>query len=119
MTLKQFCFSFEGRINRRMYWVYLPISVILTVTTGLITVAAEANGADWVLVFVIPSFLVKVIIDFAVTVKRLHDTNRRGSYALLAVIPVIGAIYLLIACGLVSGTDGENDYGPPSPDKIT
>jgi uncharacterized membrane protein YhaH (DUF805 family) len=57
-------------------------------------------------------------VGLAATVKRLHDTNRSGVYVLMALIPIIGLLYLLVCCGFLKGTDGENDYGPRV-DKIT
>jgi uncharacterized membrane protein YhaH (DUF805 family) len=46
-----------------------------------------------------------------VTTRRLHDTGKRGWWILLALIPVVGAIALLILLAQNSDRDG-NSYGP-------
>ena len=47
----------------------------------------------------------------AVSVRRLHDTNRNGWWFLLTLIPVIGLIPALIFM-TEDGQPGENRYGP-------
>ena len=53
-----------------------------------------------------------------VYIKRLHDTDRSGWNLLWGIIPIIGAFYILIVCGFVKGTAGDNEYGvnPTSPE---
>ena len=119
MTLKQFCFSFQGRINRKMYWIYLVVSIVMTLVVGLIGVALEDGDAPpEVFLFMAPFIIVKLIIDIAVTVKRLHDTNRNGALWLMGFLPVIGAFYLIIVCGVIASTDGDNKYGAPPVNKL-
>jgi uncharacterized membrane protein YhaH (DUF805 family) len=48
--------------------------------------------------------------SIAVTVRRLHDTNRSAWWLLLFFVPVIGDIVLLVFT-VFNGTQGENDYG--------
>ena len=46
----------------------------------------------------------------AVQVRRLHDLDRSGWWILISLIPLVGAIILLVwAC--TKGTDGENRFG--------
>jgi uncharacterized membrane protein YhaH (DUF805 family) len=55
--------------------------------------------------------LATLIPSIAVTTRRLHDTGRSGWWQLIALLPLVGAIILLVF--LVS--DGEanpNQYGP-------
>jgi uncharacterized membrane protein YhaH (DUF805 family) len=47
----------------------------------------------------------------AVAVRRLHDTARSGWFILLPLIPIIGAI-VLIVWNCQRGTFGPNRYGP-------
>ena len=54
--------------------------------------------------------LALVIPGLAVTVRRLHDTDRSGWTILLGLIPLIGAIMLLVFyCS--EGTPGPNRFG--------
>ena len=90
----------EGRASRKEYWLFLLISVsvvwaILDEISSLIGIVYL--GAIW-------------LPMMAVTVRRLHDTNRRGRWVLLNLVPFVGLIVLFWM--VIKGTDGDNDYGP-------
>lgn len=120
MTLKQLCFSFKGRINRRIFWVCSAAITLTILTCWLLAILTDGYGGSVTALIVFFTFpiLAALFVGIPVTVKRLHDINRSGKNALMVLIPFIGLVYLLFACGLLKGTDGENDYGPPV-DKIT
>ena len=51
------------------------------------------------------------IPNLAVSVRRLHDTGRSGANLFWILLPVIGAILLLVY--FVTGSNpGDNAYGP-------
>jgi uncharacterized membrane protein YhaH (DUF805 family) len=58
-------------------------------------------------IFALGSF----IPSLAVMVRRLHDTNRRGWWALIIFVPILGVIALLVLLCL-DGTKGPNRFGP-------
>jgi uncharacterized membrane protein YhaH (DUF805 family) len=62
-------------------------------------------------------YIFATVIPFvAVSVRRLHDTNRSGWWCLLVLIPLIGFIPALIFM-TEDSQPGENRYGPsPKPD---
>jgi len=47
----------------------------------------------------------------AVTVRRLHDVGKTGAMVFIALIPLVGAIWLLVL-ECTEGTRGDNQYGP-------
>ena len=49
--------------------------------------------------------------SIAVTVRRLHDTDRSGWWYLLLLIPVIGALVILVFM-LLDSQRGGNRFGP-------
>jgi uncharacterized membrane protein YhaH (DUF805 family) len=51
-----------------------------------------------------------LIPSLAVTVRRLHDTDRTGWWLLIGMIPLIGAIVLLVFM-LLDSQPGDNQYG--------
>ncbi|MDP3125664.1 MAG: DUF805 domain-containing protein, partial [Thiobacillus sp.] len=51
-----------------------------------------------------------LIPSLAVTVRRLHDTGRTGWWLLIGLIPLIGAIVLLVFM-LLDSQPGDNEYG--------
>ncbi len=47
----------------------------------------------------------------AVSVRRLHDIDRGGWWLLISLVPLIGALVLLVFA-VQDGTAGENRFGP-------
>ena len=47
----------------------------------------------------------------AVSVKRWHDRDKSGWWALVYLIPLIGLLWTLVANGLLRGTAGANRFG--------
>lgn len=53
----------------------------------------------------------------AVTIRRLHDTDRSGAWYFIQLVPLIGAIWFLVLMCL-PGTHGSNRFGEDSaPDR--
>jgi uncharacterized membrane protein YhaH (DUF805 family) len=105
--------TFEGRARRKEYWLFvlfycLTFAVLLIVDgiTGLLDKAVGVIGLFSGL------FVVATLVPLlAVTVRRLHDTNRSGWWILVKVIPVIGAIVLLVFT-VQDSQPGANRFGP-------
>ena len=53
----------------------------------------------------------------ALTVRRLHDVGKSGWMFFIVLIPLIGAIWLLVLM-LTESNPGENKYGP-NPEEST
>ena len=51
-----------------------------------------------------------ILPSLAVAVRRLHDTSRSGWWLLIVIIPVVGAIILIVFW--VQDSHGDNQYGP-------
>ncbi len=51
-----------------------------------------------------------IIPSLSVTVRRLHDTGKSGLWVLLSLIPIIGAIVLLVFT-VQDSVPSENEYG--------
>ena len=59
------------------------------------------------------SFLYSLAVflpSLAVLVRRLHDTGKSGWWILIGLIPLIGAIVLLVFT-ILEGEQGDNQYG--------
>lgn len=104
-VLKQYA-DFSGRARRKEYWMFalfnLIIAVVLGFIEGLLGMTAVL-GTLYALAVLIPSI--------AVSVRRLHDTDRSGWWVLISLIPVIGTIVLLIFL-VLDGNPDSNEYGP-------
>lgn len=50
--------------------------------------------------------------SLALQVKRWHDRDKSAWWLLMNFVPFIGAIWVLVECGFLRGTEGQNSYGP-------
>jgi uncharacterized membrane protein YhaH (DUF805 family) len=103
---------FTGRARRKEYWIFSLIqAAIIFSLRGIHHLAGtfDPDGRIGIIemIYVFATFLPFV----AVSVRRLHDTNRSGWWCLLIVIPLVGFIPALIFMAEDS-QPGENRYGP-------
>ena len=100
MALKKYA-DFKGRSQRKEYWMFTLFNLlaffVLSVVGGMLGDQAELLTGIYSLV--------------AVTGRRLHDIGRSGWWALLMVVPVVGALILVIFA-LQDSQAEENEYGP-------
>lgn len=99
---------FTGRASLNEYWTFSVMNFIIAVLLILIEIFVF-DGKTTILVSIFS--LVIFLPSIAVTVRRLHDTNKSGWMMLVGFIPFIGPIWLLILM-LIKGTQGDNMYGP-------
>lgn len=97
-VLKKYA-EFSGRARRQEFWMFVLISFV----------------ASLVLSFIRPLWMIYnfavLIPSIAVCTRRLHDTGRSGWWQLLALVPVIGAIVVLVFAAQ-DGQPGDNQFGP-------
>ncbi len=99
--------EFSGRAHRREYWMFTLVNVIFAVGAAVVDAIMGAGGllyGAYALALLLPSL--------AATVRRLHDIERSGWWLLIGIIPIVGAIVLLIFM-VGEGTPGDNRFGPP------
>lgn len=96
---------FNGRARRKEYWMFVLFNLIIAFVLGFIEGLAGGPGV----VGLIYSLAV-LIPGIAVSVRRLHDTDRSGWWLLIALVPLIGAIVLLVFM-VQDSNPGENQYG--------
>ena len=119
MALKAFWSNyrnFKGRARRSEYWFIQLFLIVTNLGAAVIDLALMdgdvdrfiANGGGgivgliWIIATIVPAL--------AVLIRRLHDTNRSGWWALIGFVPVIGTIVILVFT--VSDSDQvENRYG--------
>ena len=101
-------FSFEGRINRKPFWMFLLIVLIGTIITTFIDMATTGQDSG------IASLLFILVIfwpSLAIQVKRWHDRDKSGWWVLISIIPILGPIWALVENGFLTGTQGRNRFG--------
>ena len=106
---------FAGRARRKEFWFFYLFYVIFALAAAIVdsvlgteySVAETASIGLFSSVFVIAMMLP----TFAVLARRLHDIGRSGWWILIGLIPIIGAIVLLIFT-VRDSQEGENRFGP-------
>ena len=99
--------GFSGRARRSEYWYWVLFYIIIGVIASLLDRAVFNSTNSWF------SYIVGLALflpGLAVAVRRLHDTSRSGWWVLIGLIPVIGAIILIVF--YVQDSHGDNQYGP-------
>ena len=103
---------FEGRIDRGQWWraqgiiaaVVLPVLAWLWLNAPSSDPRAFLQSAE-----VNAVLLMAMVAGIAPTVKRYHDLNRSGWWALLAFVPV-ASFWLLYECGFRTGDSAPNRF---------
>jgi uncharacterized membrane protein YhaH (DUF805 family) len=99
--------DFDGRARRSEYWYYVLCNYIVIFLLAMI--ASAMSGYGFILVGI---YLLAIIVpSIAMVVRRLHDVGKSGAFYFIALIPIIGGIWLFVL--LVTDSDyGPNQYGP-------
>lgn len=134
--------SFDGRINRKPYW--MGVLVLFGAAIVISLVFAFLLGAVQSQMLMIGSFLIQLALLYpsaALMAKRLHDRNRPTWWVAFMLVPIVLqglagalgltnplnpttldhllnlvvfviAIWFFIELGILRGTSGPNEYGP-------
>lgn len=112
-TLGKFA-DFSGRATRFEYWIFQLINVVAVIVLSVIeTLLGEGTGPGELGILASIFCLAMVIPSSAVLVRRLHDTDQSGWYALNILIPICNLVLIIFFLVLCSDPT-ENRYGPPS-----
>ena len=101
---------FTGRARRKEFWqfqvVAFAISSVLMIVDGILGTKTASGigilGGIFSLAILLP--------NIGVLIRRLHDTDRSGWWALLGLIPIANIALLVFM--FIQGTVGSNRFGP-------
>jgi len=99
---------FSGRARRKEYWMFFLFNLIIGAVFGIL---GKIIPGPFITIISSIYSLALLVPGLAVMFRRLHDTNRSGVCILLGLIPLVGAI-ILIVFAVQEGTPGDNQYGP-------
>jgi uncharacterized membrane protein YhaH (DUF805 family) len=100
--------DFNGRASRPEYWWFFLFQAVVILVLEIL--GAATSSSIFVILAVLAS-LALLLPSIAVGIRRLHDTDRPGWWILVGLIPLVGAIILIIFY-VQPGTPGANRYGP-------
>jgi uncharacterized membrane protein YhaH (DUF805 family) len=109
---------FSGRARRKEYWYFVLFNIIISIVlTGIDGVTGSLSAATGMGLLSGLYALAILIPSIAVSVRRLHDTDRSGWWLLIALIPLVGAIILLVFV-IQDSKPGANQFGE-NPKEVT
>jgi uncharacterized membrane protein YhaH (DUF805 family) len=138
MPLSQLLFSFQGRLNRKPYWMTIlatAVIIVLLVVFALVMLGEQDFWAGGLLPVVLVILYIPLIwISLAIGAKRLHDRDKSAWWLLLfylvpAILSTAGnhagdigivlelasfaiTVWAFVELGCLRGTVGPNRFGP-------
>lgn len=97
--------DFNGRARRSEYWYFFLFNLIVSIIASIIV---KITGLNFISGLVSLAFLLP---GLSVTVRRLHDIGKKWTWIFMSLIPVAGAIIMIVyACR--DSEPGDNQFGP-------
>ncbi|WP_402469962.1 DUF805 domain-containing protein [Isoptericola aurantiacus] len=113
--------TFSGRARRSEFWWWYLFVLLLSIAVSVVVAVTGGYSIDdetglpvygsGTALLILLLWLVLVVPNIAVTVRRLHDTDRSGFWWFIGFVPLVGWIILLVLM-VLEGTQGPNRYGP-------
>lgn len=110
--------QFDGRSSRKEFWMF-QAGIALVSAAAFILMALgrpeysfqDSTFSTSIVGLWVVGMLGLFIPMLAVQVRRFHDQDKSGWFALFNIIPYLGVVIVLIFMA-IDGTPGENRYGP-------
>jgi uncharacterized membrane protein YhaH (DUF805 family) len=116
-VLKQYA-DFSGRARRQEYWMFALFNMIFgfiaIILDNVLGIAMEGVGYGPIYILYV---LAVFIPGLAVAVRRLHDVGKSGWMLLIVLIPLVGAIWLLVL--LFTDSQKESNKWGQNPKEIS
>lgn len=114
-VLKNNYTNFDGRARRSEFWYYNLMNMLIVISLEILVVVLVAATQSaivggiigiLILLYVLGTFIPSI----AVMVRRLHDVGKSGWWYFIALVPIIGTIWLLVLL-FTDSQEGNNEYG--------
>jgi len=124
MPLRRYA-DFSGRSRRTEFWMFvlfqfligMGVVVLMMVLGGAAVLSGDPSQAMAMGGIILVLYLLLALVglaflipNLAVTVRRLHDTDRSGWWILIGIIPIVG--WILIIVWFCTDSKADNKYGP-------
>lgn len=88
-VIKEHYADFKGRARRKEFWMFMLINWVISMVLAIIgsLIHFTLLGSIYSLAVLVPTL--------GVGVRRLHDMGKSGWWYLIALVPIVGAIYLI------------------------
>jgi uncharacterized membrane protein YhaH (DUF805 family) len=139
MSMTQLLFSFQGRLNRKPYWMTAIVTMLIIIVLLLFALILirehRFEFAGLTLVLLVILYIPLIWIGLAIGAKRLHDRDKSAwwllvfyaapgilstagnrledvGFIILHVISFAISVWAFVELGCLRGTPGPNRYGP-------
>jgi uncharacterized membrane protein YhaH (DUF805 family) len=109
-VLKKYA-TFDGRAHRTEFWMFVLVNIVISIGLNIVDAVIGTNGEYGGGVLSSIYSLAVLIPTLAVGARRLHDIGKSGWWQLIALIPIVGAIVLIVWFA-TKGKGGANEHGP-------
>ena len=103
--------AFGGRARRKEFWMFVLVHLAVLILLSVADAALGTTVGDDLGIIALSYYVLTIVPSLAVSVRRLHDTGRSGWWLLLNIVPIVGALVILVF-HTTDGTPGDNAYGP-------
>ena len=135
--MTQLLFSFQGRLNRKPYWMTVIATTVVFILVLLLALAAlrEYGLLPVTIAIILVLYIPLIWIGLALSAKRLHDRDKSAwwllvFYALPTILSTAAdrtedvqfiilhlisfgiTVWAFVELGCLRGTVGSNRYGP-------
>ena len=98
------------RAPRSEYWFWFLFAFLIGIVANVLDLLLGTGYAGTGIIAGLAT-LALLLPNICIGIRRLHDTNRSGFWWFIVLIPLVGAIVLLVFF-CQRGTVGENRFGP-------
>ena len=139
MSMTQLLFSFQGRLNRKPYWMTVIATMVIIIVLLLFALILirehRFEFAGLTLALLVILYIPLIWIGLAIGAKRLHDRDKSAwwllvfyaapgilstagnwmedvGFIILHVISFAITVWAFVELGCLRGTPGPNRYGP-------
>ena len=102
-----------SRLNRKRWWLYSlgGFATVFVVYIG--SLSATGGGGESLRGILIFAWLGYVIFQTNLNARRFHDLGMSGWHSAWGLIPMIGSLVMVGACGFPPGENKTNKWGAP------
>ena len=100
--------DFGGRARRKEYWMFVLFNILASIVISIIGALLLKENS----VILTSLYSLAVLLpSLAVLVRRLHDIGKKWYWIFITLIPLVGAIWMLVLL-CTEGENADNAFGP-------
>lgn len=103
-------FVYQGRSSRSQYWWVALYNFVVAAVLEVFMYATGGSFMYYLFYVLLGLFgLANFIPNLMLTMRRLHDVGKGAGWIFIALIPIIGSIWLLVL--MLMPSEGPNRFG--------